>query len=173
MIICPACGYDRNIEGADLCERCQSPLAELSQPRPQSPLEQSIFQERIYALKPRKPVTVAPTATVSEVLQLLLKNNAGCVLVVQGDNAVGIFTERDALWRINDQADVLGDRPIADYMTPAPQTLEATDKIAFALRHMDQGGYHHLVVRAEGRIVGIVTAPDLMKFITERLVATS
>ena len=170
MITCPACGFDRNIDGSESCEKCESPLAELAVPKPNSDLERSIFHDRIYALSPKKPPVVLPDATVGETLKLLAKNDeTDCVLVMRGEELLGIFTERDALWRINDQADMLAERPIADYMTPAPQTLEITDKIAFALRYMDQGGFHHLPIRTEGRVTGIISAPDVMRYITEKL----
>ena len=169
MITCPACGYERNIDGTDECERCQSPLNDLARPHSTTSLEKSIFQDRIFALSPKKPLVVSPDTTVGETLRLLAKSSVGCALIMRGEELLGIFTERDALWRISDQADILADRPIADYMTTSPQTLEITDKIAFALRSMDQGGYHHLAIRTDGRVTGLITAPDVMRYITEKL----
>ena len=169
MITCPACGFERNIDGADECDRCRSPLYDLSRPHSSSSLEKSIFQDRIFALSPKKPLVVAPETTIGETLRLLAKSSSGCALIMRGEELLGIFTERDALWRINDQADILADRPISQYMTPSPQTLEITDKIAFALRYMDQGGYHHLAIRTDGRVTGLISAPDVMRYINEKL----
>ncbi len=157
------------MDGADQCDRCQSPIDDLSRLQAQSPLEKSIFHDRIFALAPQKPLVVSPYTTVGATLRLLAKNSAGCALVMQGDELLGIFTERDALWRINDQADLLSERPISEYMTPAPQSLDITDKIAFAMRYMDQGGYHHLAIRTEGRVTGLISAPDVMRYLTEKL----
>jgi len=88
------------------------------------------------------------------------------------EELVGIFTERDALFRINTDADELGDRPIANYMTPSPQTLEITDKIAFALHRMDVGGYRHIPVLTDGRVSGVISVRDILRYISDHLLVT-
>ena len=49
MIVCPDCGFE-NIDGADLCETCQQPLAPLNAPTPTTDIEKSIFHDRIRSL---------------------------------------------------------------------------------------------------------------------------
>ena len=55
-------------------------------------------------------------------------------------------------------------------MTPNPQTLVADAKIAFAVQRMDLGGYRHLpVVGQQGELVGIISAHDIIRHLTDNL----
>ncbi len=122
-------------------------------------------------LGPRTPVVVPPTAPVGDVLRLMIDRRIGCALVVEGDKLVGIFTERDALLRINTDIQRCRNEPVSQFMTPDPVTLEETDKIAFALHKMDLGGYRHIPVMKDGRVHGIISIRDILNYITDELVA--
>lgn len=168
MVTCPLCSYE-NLDGADVCERCESSLYELSNPRPHSSEERHILKDRLYVLAPRRAITVSADMPVGEVLQVLVKHGVGCVLVTKDEELLGIFTERDVLMRLNADAEKFADRPIADFMTPNPQTLEITDRIAFALHKMDVGGYRHIPILTDGRLTGVISLRDLLKYISDYL----
>jgi CBS domain-containing protein len=170
MLTCPLCGYE-NIDGADACERCESSLSELNLPEPHSREERHILRDRLYQLSPRRAITVSADTTVSEVLQLLVKHSVGCVVVTRGDELAGIFTERDALLRLNIEFEALLDRPISEYMSPNPATLEITDKVAYALQKMDVGGYRHIPVLTDGRLTGVVSLRDVLRYISDQFLA--
>jgi CBS domain-containing protein len=51
-------------------------------------------------------------------------------------------------------------------MTRDPETVVATDTLAFALHKMDSGGYRHLPVLAEGRPVGVISVRDMLHHFT-------
>lgn len=170
MTICPFCSHE-NIEGVDACERCGQSLEFLSKRLATSPLEKRIVKERLRALEARKPVTVPPQTTVADVLALLVKEGVGCVMIVENDELVGIFSERDALIRLNTRYEVLGDRPISEFMTRNPETLEIDDPIVFALHKMDLGGYRHVPVLENGRIAGIVSVRDILRYVSEQILA--
>ncbi len=171
-MICPNCGHS-NIEGADTCEECQQSLVELSRPRAVTSVDRTLHREKLAALENSDPITVTPDATVGECLKLLVEKSIGVVLVVQGDQLVGIFSERDALMRLNVAANDLYDRPISEFMTPNPETLTVEAKLAYALHKMDLGGYRHIpTVDEEGHFQGIVSVRDVLRRITEDLVVT-
>jgi CBS domain-containing protein len=173
LIDCPACGHP-NIPGADECEECSSPLIELTKPLAQahSSIERSIHKMRIRALHPRSPLTVPPHAPVREVLALLVDRGVGCVVVVDGDGrAVGIFTERDALLRLNVDYAAHLDAPVSKFMTPAVETLKLDDRVAFALHKMDLGGFRHIPITADGVVVGVISVRDVLRYLTEELLA--
>lgn len=170
MIVCPSCGFE-NIDGSDSCEKCQTALTFLSKPQPGSWIERSILKDRIEALIPRRPLVVAPDAKVSDVLKCLVDNHIGCVIVADGEKLVGIFSERDALMRLNTEFAELGDRPISEFMTSSPETVTLEDRIAFALHKMDLGGYRHIPVLKEGRITGVISIRDILRYISEDLLA--
>ncbi|MDA7977658.1 MAG: CBS domain-containing protein [Pirellulales bacterium] len=167
---CPYCGYE-NIEGADTCEECQQSLVELSKPRAVSSVDRTLHRERLSRLENTNPITVTPDKTVGECLKLLVEKSIGVVLVVEGDQLVGIFSERDALMRLNSESAEHFDKPVADFMTPNPETLTPESKLAFALHKMDVGGYRHIpTVDEEGHVHGIVSVRDVLGRITEDLV---
>ena len=70
-------------------------------------------------------------------------------MVVDNGKLVGIFSERDALMKLNIDAPKFLKRPISQFMTPDPVTLETNDKIAFALHKMNVGGYRHIPILFE------------------------
>lgn len=168
MVLCPYCGAEE-IDGADLCQVCQQPLDDLTDPQPSTELERFLVRDKVYMLHPSKPVTVPAHASVARVLRTLADRRLGCVVVLEGTDLVGIFSERDALLRLNTRYAELSDRPISEFMTPSPETVESDASIAFALHKMDIGGYRHLPVTADGRLVGLISIRDILRYITDRL----
>jgi CBS domain-containing protein len=169
MIVCPYCGCE-NIKGADDCADCGQPLDDAHLAPPSSEVERSLLGDRISALAPKRPITVAPTTSVGDVLRLMVQHRIGCVVVADGDQPLGIFSERDALRKLNTEAPELAARPIGEFMTPRPQTLLADAKIAFAVQRMDLGGYRHLpIVGRQGELVGIISARDILRHLTDAM----
>lgn len=173
-MICPDCGHE-NIEGVDLCEACQQPLDHLSEPQAASDIEEKLRERPLRDLvKSRdQPVCVTPRTPVGEVLNLLVAHRIGCVLVVEGDKLTGIFSERDALLRLGADAASLADSPVAEFMTPNPEALEIDAKIVFALHKMDVGHYRHVPVLEKGRVRGIISVRDILRYITQDAVGDS
>src|SRR5579862_2981984 len=73
-----------------------------------------------------QPILASPTQPMQEVVQRMNARRVGAVLVVDGERLVGIFTERDLLRRIADAAPGWQQRPLAEWMTPSPKTIDAT-----------------------------------------------
>jgi len=170
MLMCPDCGFD-NIQGADVCEQCHQSLTALSKPRAHSEIEKAIFRDRIDVLKPREHPQVSPNTPVGRVLELLVEKRVGCAIIVEGGAVVGIFSERDALFRLNTDAAALADRPVQQFMTPSPVTLELSNKIAFVLHRMALGGYRHIPIMSDGKLVGVISVRDILGYLTEKLAA--
>ncbi|GIW95777.1 MAG: hypothetical protein KatS3mg110_3818 [Pirellulaceae bacterium] len=169
MICCPFCGAE-NIPGDDLCEVCHEPLSTLHLPEPATEVERGLIKDRLESLNPRAPVVVEPEMPVLPVLRMMLDHKIGCVLVVKEARVVGIFTERDALLRLSDDPQEWKDRPVSEFMTPNPQTLDLKAKVAFAVQRMDQGGYRHVpVVDDQQRPIGVISVRDILRYLTERL----
>jgi signal-transduction protein with cAMP-binding, CBS, and nucleotidyltransferase domain len=167
-MICPFCGAE-NIEGADECDGCNESLTDLSLPVPATAIEADLLRDRIAKLWPRTPVSVSPETPVDEVLHKMINDRIGCVTIVESERCVGIFSERDALMRLNIDAEKYRDRPVSQFMTPNPETLEAKDKIAFALHKMNVGGYRHIPILDNGELVGIISIRDILRYLTERI----
>ena len=93
-------------------------------------------------------------------------------MVMDGDEICGIFTEFDALMKVNTSADSLADRPISSVMTDKPVTLNVENKIAYALHQMHVGGYRHLPILSGGKLMGISSIRDILNYLAQRLVPT-
>lgn len=105
----------------------------------------------------------APAATpVSEAARWMQGRRVGAILVVDGDRLVGIFTERDALFRVvaekRDPATTL----LSDVMTANPTTVSPRDSFPTALQIMHAGRFRHVPVVEDGKPIGIVSSRDAM-----------
>ena len=174
MLLCPGCGAE-NIEGSDECVECQASLTQLSIPQAVTALEKGLLKDRIEVLKPRPPIAVRPETPVGEVLQQMVAQRLGCATIIDDDRRLlGIFTERDALMRLNVDAAKFKDKPISSVMTENTATLRARDKIAYALHRMDVGGFRHVpIVDDDGRLLGVISIRGILAYLTERNVAKS
>lgn len=172
MTTCPYCEHE-NIDGEDECEECRQPLMFLSKPQLATRIEQSIVKDRIGVLFPQPPFTVRSETPIGEVLKLLVDQRMGCALVIDDGVLRGVFTERDALFKLNVQyADLLG-QPISNFMTPNPEVIRTTDTIAFALHKMDLGGYRHLPVMDNDTVAGVISIRDILRYLSDRLLIPS
>lgn len=162
---CPDCGYE-NIPGADLCEKCQQPLTRLHAPT--SEMERAITAHPVSVLAMKSPVSVQSTAIVREAMQEMIRHRIGCVLVMDGAQLAGIFTERDVLNRVSPDRAAL-DQPVSQHMTANPMVLRINDSIAYALHAMSVNGYRHLpVVDEAGHAVSIISARDVLRLLAVR-----
>ncbi len=162
---CPTC-LEENIAGADVCNNCGHDLTDLSTPIASSPEEQRIMTEPLAQIGAHTPVFVAPDTSLRDTVRAMCENNIGCVLVGAPDNLLGIFSERDLLLRAADRHTDLAGRPIRELMTPKVETLKDDAPIAYALNRMAVGNYRHVPITHAGRVVGIVSARDMMQLIS-------
>ncbi|CBE68677.1 protein of unknown function [Candidatus Methylomirabilis oxygeniifera] len=73
----------------------------------------AILTEPIRGLGFREPIYVQSATTVRDATTAMNDAHVGCVLVMEGDRLIGIFTERDLLKKVVGQLDL--DRSIGDY----------------------------------------------------------
>jgi CBS domain-containing protein len=109
----------------------------------------------------RKTLTLGAKTTVSEAARLMKKNKVGVVLVEDG-RFVGIFTERDALFRVLAEGRDAQTTRIAEVMTPDPLTIHPDKPFGHALHIMYENGFRHVPVVKEGKPLGIVSARDAL-----------
>jgi CBS domain-containing protein len=132
---------------------------------PQRPIRSIIAKQKI--------LTASSEITVSEAARLMKKKALGSVMVVKDDGRlVGIFTERDALFRVLAEGRDPKATTLADVMTPHPQTIAPDKPFGHALLMMYDGGYRHVPVVEHGKPVGMVSArdalgPELQEFESE------
>ena len=132
-----------------------------------------MLSERVGRLVDReKMVTASPQATVYEASRLMLEQAVGAILVVDEGALVGIFTERDAVFRVVAQGlDAFRVR-LEEVMTAAPLTVDPETTFGRALLIMQEHHVRHLPVVVDGKPVGMVSArdaldPELEDFVCE------
>ena len=169
MIPCPYCDHE-NIPGSDACEECGNSLSDLHLEEPATDIERHLLKDRIPVLEPKEPIAVAASTPTGDVLKLLVDRRIGIVLIEEGDELVGLFSEHDALTRLNVDISEVSSRPISDFMTPNPQTLKETAKVAFAVQRMDQGGYRHVpIVDDTGEPTGMISTRDILQYLADKM----
>jgi CBS domain-containing protein len=165
-MICPTCGWD-NLPGNEECSNCLQDLTPLDRPVAQNRVERSLMEDRVGALRPKPPVTVAPATTLQEAIRVMLAHNLGTVLVVDGSGKLaGILSERDLLKKVAPLPDPYAELRVEDFMTSDPETVTPEDTLAFALHKMDIGGYRHLPVLSDGKPSGVISVRDMLRHIT-------
>jgi CBS domain-containing protein len=105
-------------------------------------------------------LSVAPTSTVAEAATMMGERRVGSALVMDGDRLVGIFTERDIV-RALGQDFGAAERPVSEWMTADPTTVGPSTPATDALKSMLDGGFRHLPIAEDGRVVGVVSIRDL------------
>lgn len=122
----------------------------------------------------RKLLTARAAQSVLAVARTMQRRRVGAVVIVDDGKPVGIFTERDALFRVL----ALGRDPAAtrllDVMTANPCTIAPEDSYGSALAAMQDNGFRHLPVVKDGMLVGIVSTrsaldPRLQEFRCEEV----
>ncbi len=114
--------------------------------------------------KPSQAVyTIRPDAPVYDAIRMMSERGIGAVLVVEGDDIVGIVSERDYARKI-----VLMDRsskstPVRDIMTSAVIYVSPNADNEECMALMTERRLRHLPVLDEGRLVGMISIGDLVK----------
>jgi len=110
-------------------------------------------------------VTVTPQVTVAEAATIMGQRRVGSCLVMEGDHLAGIFTERDIVRVLGQHFDASGHQ-VGEWMTEGPMTVAPETPVKDALQVMVAGGFRHLPVLDEGRLVGMVSMRDLSAWLT-------
>ena len=108
------------------------------------------------------PISAAKATTVVEAARLMKQQNIGALLVLDSSLLIGIFTERDALFRVLAAGRDPNATPLGDVMTAQPQTIGPDEPFLHALRIMYEGKFRHLPVVEFGRPLGMVSVRDAL-----------
>lgn len=120
----------------------------------------------------QQPVTAAADMTVAAASRLMKARRIGAILVLDKGRLAGIFTERDALFRVIAEGRSPETTRLSEVMTVNPRTIAPDRPFGHALHLMYEGEFRHVPVVEDGRPLGMVSArdalgPDLKQFISE------
>ncbi|GAB3708220.1 CBS domain-containing protein [Nocardiopsis oceani] len=108
-------------------------------------------------------VTVAPDATVAELLTALAHHNIGAIVVAENDTLIGIVSERDVVRHLEHRGPDLLSVQVTEIMTADVVTCTTEDTVEEVSEHMTLRRFRHVPVTSEGRLAGIVSIGDLVK----------
>ncbi|MEU4577667.1 MULTISPECIES: CBS domain-containing protein [Nonomuraea] len=114
--------------------------------------------------------TVAPEATVRDLLDKLAEHNIGAVVVsADGVTIDGIVSERDVVRRLHDRGAAILAEPVSSIMTAEVRTVAPGDRVDELRKIMTTHRVRHMPVVEDGRLVGIVSIGDVVKSAIEEL----
>ena len=123
-------------------------------------------------MEKKKLVTAPPDTTVFAAARLMAKKNVGAVMIVEESRLLGIFTERDAVYRVLAKGLDSRTTRLAEVMTASPVSASPTESFGRALHVMHEKGFRHMPVVDNGALVGIVSSrsamdPEMEEFVSE------
>lgn len=113
-------------------------------------------------IKSQTVLTLPATATVREAARQMKTRRVGAVMVVESDRLVGIFTERDGLFRVLAEGLDPDTATLGAVMTANPTTITATNRLGHALHLMHDNGFRHIPVVDAGIPIGMVSIRDAL-----------
>jgi CBS domain-containing protein len=109
--------------------------------------------------------SVAPDTTVYDALEIMADREVGALLVLEGDRLSGVISERDYARKVILQGRSSRDTAVGDIMTHGVVTVTPSHTVDECMKLMTELRVRHLPVTEGGRIVGIVSLGDLVKYV--------
>jgi CBS domain-containing protein len=132
-----------------------------------------MFEQSVRSVMRRRDLLTAPSGiSVVDAARRMAKKNVGAIVVIENGHIVGIFTERDIVFRVVARGLDVVETRISEAMTRTLHTIQADEPFGCALLIMHDHKFRHLPVLDHGKLVGIVSArsaldPELEDFVFE------
>ena len=124
----------------------------------------TLVSQILYA-KGDKTWTITPDATVFDALSLMAEKDIGSLVVVESEDVVGIFSERDYARKIILHGRSSKDTEVKDIMTNELLCISPDQSVTKCMALMTDKRVRHIPVLAEGRLVGVISIGDVVKAI--------
>lgn len=115
--------------------------------------------------------TIAGDASVFDAIRRLGEKRIGALPVTVGGSVAGIMSERDVIYCLRSHGAEVLDWPVSKVMTSPAITAEPSTEVLSALALMTQRRIRHLPVVEGGKLCGMVSIGDLVKFRMDRVEA--
>ncbi|HEV7329589.1 MAG TPA: CBS domain-containing protein [Flavisolibacter sp.] len=113
--------------------------------------------------KGRNILAVSPQTTVIDALQLMADKNIGSVLVMDGENYIGLMTERDYSRKVVLKGKSSNDTLVSDIMTTDLPAVHPHDTIDHCMQLLSEKHIRYLPVFEQEKIAGIISINDVVK----------
>ncbi|MBM3877400.1 MAG: CBS domain-containing protein [Verrucomicrobia bacterium] len=108
--------------------------------------------------------SVPPDATVLDALKLMAAKNVGALLVMQGDQLVGILSERDYARKVTLKGRAADTTRVSEVITTPVVTVTPQQTVEECMRLMTSHRFRHLPVVKDGKVLGVISIGDLINW---------
>jgi len=113
--------------------------------------------------------SVSPATVVYNALKAMAEKNVGALLVLEGDELRGIFSERDYARKVILEGKSSREIPVEEIMSPEVFTVSPQQSVEECMALMTDKRVRHLPVVEGGRVIGVISIGDAVKaIISER-----
>jgi CBS domain-containing protein len=124
----------------------------------------------IMSAKGGEVVTIQPNTDVAAAAKILAEHKIGALVVIGADRrVVGIVSERDIVQELAAHGAAALQMPLTEVMTRKVMTCSPSDMISSVMERMTQGKFRHLPVIERGKLIGIVSIGDAVKYRLEEM----
>ena len=119
---------------------------------------QQLLESKRYSV-----VSVAPSSTVLEALEVMAEMEIGAVVVIDNEHLVGIFSERDYARKVVLQGKASKDTPVREIMTDTVVCVRPEQTVDDCMNLMTDKRIRHLPVLEHKRVIGVISIGDVVK----------
>ncbi|UCE23564.1 MAG: CBS domain-containing protein [Candidatus Zixiibacteriota bacterium] len=114
--------------------------------------------------KPKQVVSAIPGTSIDEAMDLLIKNNIGCLPVLDtSGELIGIISDKDIFKRIHESKGDYHSLKVSDVMTTNLIVGLPDDDIGYIAGIMKKNWIRHVPIVEEGTVIGLVSLRDILK----------
>lgn len=118
--------------------------------------------------KPKQIIAVKPEVSVDEAMDLLIRNNIGCLPVIdKAGELVGIVSDKDIFKRLHETKGQYQNLSVKDVMSTNLIVGLPDDDIMYIAGIMKKNWIRHVPIVEEGNVVGLVSLRDILKTVTK------
>ena len=119
--------------------------------------------KQLLGAKGSQVFSIRPDAKVIEALQMMAQKDVGALVVTDGDELVGILSERDYARKVILQGRSSNDVPVREIMTSGVITVDPSVTVEECMALVTRKRIRHLPVCEHGALIGVVSIGDLVK----------
>ncbi|MEO8357048.1 MAG: CBS domain-containing protein [Chloroflexota bacterium] len=110
---------------------------------------------------------ISPESTVFDALASMAKHNTGALLVMVGEEMVGILSERDCVRKVDLNGKSARDTTVSEIMTSEVITVSCDQPLEECMALMMEKGIRHLPVYDDRKLMGFVSVRDVLREMIE------
>ena len=119
----------------------------------------------ILSTKGHAVVTIEPTASLADAVKTLGERRIGAVIVADaGARVIGMLSERDIVRTLAEHGANALARTVDQVMTRRVVTCSETDTVNAIMERMTNGKFRHVPVLEDGRLIGVISIGDVVKY---------